>query len=144
MNGILFLQDRIVIPIGLRWLFLNKIHDAHLGSGQIETISLNTHVLAQLEQWHQETLCQECDLCRESQMIPANMPKFQVNATHPGETYGVDIAEIQGKQHHVSVCVDYISCCIFERELNSLHKTEVVKGSLSQSFCDVGAAWQDY
>ena len=31
VNGILFLQDRIVIPIGLRWLFLSKIHDSHLG-----------------------------------------------------------------------------------------------------------------
>ena len=31
MDGIIFLQNRIVIPIGLRWSFLSKIHDAHLG-----------------------------------------------------------------------------------------------------------------
>ena len=36
--------------------------------------------------------------------MPANVPKFQVNAIHPGETYGIDIAEIQGKQH--LVCMD--------------------------------------
>ena len=46
------------------------------------------------------------------------------------------IADIQGKQH--LVCVDYKSCCIFERELSSLHTTEVVK-ALKFIFCDISA-----
>ena len=67
--------------------------------------------------------------------MPANVPKFQVNAHHPRETYGNDVTEIQGKQH--LVCVDYKSCCIFERELHSLHTTEVVR-ALKSIFCDIG------
>ena len=59
-----------------------------------------------------------------------------LNATYPGKIYGIDIAEIQGRQH--LVCMDYKSCCIFERELNGLHTTEVVK-ALKSIFCDVGA-----
>ena len=31
VDGIIFLQNRIVIPMGLRNAFLQKIHDAHLG-----------------------------------------------------------------------------------------------------------------
>ena len=34
------------------------------------------------------------------------------------------------------MCVDYKSCCIFERELNGLHTTEVVK-ALKSIFCDI-------
>ena len=68
--------------------------------------------------------------------MPANVPKFQVNAMYPGEIYGIDIAEIWGKQH--LVCMDYKSCCIFERELNGLHTTEVVR-ALKSIFCDVSA-----
>ena len=30
-NGIIFLHGRVVIPIGLRQMFLSKIHDTHLG-----------------------------------------------------------------------------------------------------------------
>ena len=31
VDGVIFLQDRIVVPKGLRPIFLQKIHDAHLG-----------------------------------------------------------------------------------------------------------------
>ena len=68
--------------------------------------------------------------------MPANMPKFQVNVMYAGEIYGIDIADIQGRQH--LVCMDYKFCCIFERELNGLHTTEVVR-ALKSIFCDVGA-----
>ena len=31
VDGIIFLHDRIMVPISLRQVFLQKIHDAHLG-----------------------------------------------------------------------------------------------------------------
>ena len=34
--------------------------------------------------------------------MPANMPKFQVNAIHPGETYGIDVAEYKANN---TLCV---------------------------------------
>ena len=44
--------------------------------------------------------------------------------------------EIHGRSH--IVCVDYHTCCIFEREFQSLHSTDVIDG-LKSIFCDVGA-----
>ena len=69
-------------------------------------------------------------------MMPTNMPKFQVNTTHPSETYGIDVADIQGKSH--LVCVDYKSCCIFEHQISGLLTSEIVK-ALKSTFCDVRA-----
>ena len=75
MNGILFLQDRILVPIGLRWLFLNKIHDAHLGIAKFKLLG---QTLIYWPNWNNDVdkMCLECDLCRENQMMPANVPKF--------------------------------------------------------------------
>ena len=135
VSGVFFLQDRVVIHIGLRRQFLNKIHNAHLG---VVKLKLLARTLMYWPNWNNdvEKLCIECETCWENQEMPANMPEFQVNSTHPGEIYGIDIAEIQSRQH--LVCVDYKSCCIFERELNGLHTTEVVK-ALKSIFCDVSA-----
>ena len=60
--------------------------------------------------------------------------KFQVNATYPGEIYGIGVTDIQGKSH--LVCVDYKSCCIFKCQLSGLQTTEVIK-ALKFIFCDV-------
>ena len=68
--------------------------------------------------------------------MPANVPKFQVKANSPGEIYGIDVTEIHGKSH--IFCVDYFTCCIFERELRSLHSTDVID-ALKSTFCDVWA-----
>ena len=43
---------------------------------------------------------------------------------------------IKGKSH--LVCVDYKSCCIFERPLSTLHTSEIIN-ALKSIFCDVGA-----
>ena len=68
--------------------------------------------------------------------MPANIPKFQVKANSPGEINGIDIADIHGKSHIVRV--DYHTCFIFERELRSLHSTDVID-ALKSIFCGVGA-----
>ena len=84
-----------------------------------------------------EATCQNCTLCREHQAMPVNVPKFQVKANSPGEIYGIDVTvEIHGRSH--IVCVDYFTCCIFERELQSLHSVDVIE-ALKSMFCDVGA-----
>ena len=111
VDGVLFLQDRIVVPKGLRQTFLQKIHDAHLG---IVKSRLLGHTLMYWPNWNNdvETTCQTCDLCKEHQSMPVNIPKFQVKANFPGEIYGVDVMDIQGKPH--IILVDYYTCCIFE------------------------------
>ena len=81
-----------------------------------------------------KTMCQACEICRKNQAMPANTSKFKVKASHPGEIYGVDVTDIQGKPH--IVCVDYFSCCIFERQLKSLHSSDVIE-ALKSIFCDI-------
>ena len=135
VDGIIFLHDRIVVPIGLRQAFLKKIHDAHLG---VVKSRLLGRTLIYWPNWNADIkrICQTCDLCREKQNMPANIPKLQVTVSHPGEIYGIDIADIQGESH--LVCVNYCSCCIFERQLSNLHTSEIVK-ALKYIFCDIRA-----
>ena len=139
VDDIIFLHDRIVVPVELRQTFLRKIHDAHLG---IVKSKLLGRTLVYWPNWNVdvEKTCQTCDLCRENQSMPANVPKFKVTVSHPGKTYGVDVVDIQGKSH--LVLVHYHSYCIFERQLNSLHTTEIIKG-LKSIFCDIRAPDSD-
>ena len=134
VDGIIFLQNRNV-PIGLREAFLKKIHDAHLG---IVKSKLLGWTLIYWPNWNSdvETTCQNCTLCRENQPMPANIPKFQVKANSSGEIYGINITDIHGKPQ--IVCVNYHTC-IFERELRSLHSTDVID-ALKSIFCYVRAA----
>ena len=67
--------------------------------------------------------------------MPDNVPKYKVTASHIGETFGIDVANIKGKPH--LVCVDYKSCCIFEWPLSTLHMSEIIN-ALKLVFCDVG------
>ena len=135
VDGIIFLQDRIVVPMGLREAFLKKIHDAHLG---VVKSKLLEWTLVYWPNWNNdiETTCQNFTLCRENQSMPPNIPKYQVKANSPGEIYGIDVTDISGKSH--IVCVDYYTCCIFERKLQSLHSTDVID-VLKSIFCDIGA-----
>ena len=89
VDGIIFLQDRIVVPISLRQAFLQKVHDAHLG---IVKSRLLGQTLMYWPKWNNDikTMCQTCETCRENQAMPANTLKFKVKANHPGEIYGVE------------------------------------------------------
>ena len=135
VDGIIFLHDRIVVPIGLRQVFSQKIHDAYL---EVVKSRLLGWRLMYWSNWNHdiETMCQKCEACRENQSMPVNTPKFKVEANHQRETYGVDVTDFQGKPH--IVCVNYYSCCIFERQLKGLHSSDVIK-ALKCIFCDIGA-----
>ena len=121
--------------MGLQNAFLQKIHDAHLG---IVKSKLLGWTLVYWPNWNNdvEMTCQNCILCRENQSMLVNIPKFQVKANSAGEIYGIDVTEIHGRSH--IVYVDYFTCCIFERELQSLHSSDVIE-ALKLMFCDVGA-----
>ena len=110
LDGIIFLQNRIVVPMGLRKAFLQKIHDAHLG---IVKSKLLGWTLVYWPNWNSDVkiTCPNCTLCRENQSMPVNIPKFQVKASSPGEIYGIDVMDIHGRSH--IVCVDYYTFCIF-------------------------------
>ena len=71
VDGVIFLQDRIVIPKGLRQTFLQKIYDAHLG---IVKSRLLGRTLMYWPNWNNdvETTCETSDLWRENQSMPTD------------------------------------------------------------------------
>ena len=113
VDGIIFLQNRIVIPMGLQNTFLQKIHDAHLG---IVKSKLLGQILVYWPNWNSDvkTTCQNCTLCRKKIYVSKHT-QISSQGKFSREIYGIDIAEIHGRSH--IVCVNYFTCCIFEREL---------------------------
>ena len=96
----------------------SKVTWQSYGDNQNQIIGLNS--LIYWPNWNSDIdcICSECITCKENQQMPPNIPKFQVSAKGPGEVYGCDITDINGKQH--LVLVDYFSCCIFERKVANL------------------------
>ena len=137
VDGVIFFQNRIVVPIGLRRQFLNKLHDSHLG---IAKTKLMARTLVYWPRWNEDIdkLCAECSICHENQNMPANIPKFQVKAMYPGHIYGVDVADIGQHGQHL-VLVDYFSCAVFECKLKSLQSIDVID-ALKDMFCDIGTS----
>ena len=103
VNGIIFLQDWIMVPVGLQSEFLKRIHDVHLG---IVKLKLLARTLIYWPNWNEDiaNMCKDCTICRENQTMPNNIPKYKVTANHVGEVFGIDVADIKGKFH--LVCVD--------------------------------------
>ena len=135
VDGIIFFHNRIVVPIGLRRQFLNKLHDSHLG---IAKTKLMARMLVYWPKWNEDIdkLCAECSVCHENENMPANVPKFQVEAMYPGHIYGRDVADIGQHRQHL-VLVDYFSCAVFEHRLKSLQSSDVID-ALKDMFCDIG------
>ena len=90
-----------MVPIGLKWQFLNKLHESHMG---VVKLKLLARTLIYWPNWNDdiERVCSKCVTCKENQHMPPNVPKFQVSAKGPGEVYGCDVTDINGKQHLVS------------------------------------------
>ena len=135
VDEIIFLQEAIVVPVSLRQLFLQKIHQAHLGIIKSRLLGWTPIYWPNCNN-NVKTTCQSCDLCRKNQSMRANTLKFQVKANQTGEIYGVDVTDIHGKSH--IICIDYYTCCIFERQLKSLHSIDVIE-ALESIFCDIRA-----
>ena len=99
VDGVIFFQNRIVVPIGLKCQFLVKLHESHLGVVKLKLLARTLTGLTGM----MSSVCNECKTCRENQHMPPNIPNFQVNARVPGEVYSCDVTEIQGRQHIVVV-----------------------------------------
>ena len=135
VDGVIFFHNRIVMTIGLKRQFLNKLHDSHMG---IAKTKLMARTLVYWPRWNEdrEKLCAECNICHENQNMPANVPKFQVKAMYPGHIYGNDVAHIGQTHGQHLVLVDYYSCAIFECKLKSLQSSDVID-ALKDMFCDI-------
>ena len=84
-----------------------------------------------------EQLCKQCETCRKNQQDPpfSSNTSATVEAHYPGEVYGADVADIQGR-HHL-VVIDYYSTCIFEQPLPSLTSASIIL-AFKTIFADTG------
>ena len=73
VNGIIFIHNKIVVPIGLRSGLLMKLHDNHMG---IAKTRLLAHSLVYWPNWNSDInhICSECITCKENQQMPPNIP----------------------------------------------------------------------
>ena len=82
VDWIVGMDGRTMVPNDLRSQFLKKIHEPHLG------IVKSKHLAKNLVYWSGynsgiEAICKQCEQCRENQIMPQDVPKFQIQA---GET----------------------------------------------------------
>ena len=72
VDGIIFFQNRIVVPIGLKCQFLAKLHELHMG---VVKSKLLARTLVYWPNWNDdiEHVCNECKTCRENQHMPPNI-----------------------------------------------------------------------
>ena len=96
VDGVIFLQNRIVVPIGLKHQFITKLHESHMG---VIKSKLLARTLVYWPNWNDEIekTCAECEICHQNQHMPPNTPSFTVKSSYPGEVYGMDIVEIADK-----------------------------------------------
>ena len=136
IDGVIVLGNRIIIPAKLRSIVLREMLDAHLG---IVKTKLHTRqfvfwpgINADIEQ-----LCKQCERCRKNQLDPPFSPNTSatVEAHYPGEVYGTDVVDIQGK-HHL-VVINYYSTCIFEHPFPSLTSASIIL-AFKTIFADTG------
>ena len=130
------LGNRIIIPAKLRSIVLAEMHDAQLG-----IIKTKLHA-CRLVFWPGISadigqLYKQCETCRQNQQDPPFSPSTSVSVEghYPGEVYGADLADNQGK-HHL-VVIDYYSTYIFEQPLPSLTSASIFL-AFKTIFADTG------
>ena len=134
IDGVIVLGNRIIIPAKLRSIVKCMMPTL--------VLSKPNFMLADLCFWPGinadiEQLCKQCETCRQNQQYPPFSPNTSVSveAHYPGEVYGADIADIQGKYH--LVVIDYYSTCIFEFPLPSLTSASIIL-AFKTIFVDTG------
>ena len=76
VDGITFLQNRIVVPIELKHQFITKLHESsHLG---VVKSKLLARTLVYWPRWNEDIkqVCAECETCCQNQHMPQNTPQF--------------------------------------------------------------------
>ena len=89
VDDVIFFQNRIVVPIGLKCQFLAKLHESHLG---VVKSKLLARTLIYWPNWNDdvEPVCNE--YVERTNICLQIFSKFQVNARGLGEVYGCDVS----------------------------------------------------
>ena len=134
VDGIILLEDHIVVPVTLREQFLKALHYTH--QGITKTLArARSHAYWPGIAHDVLKLCRECEICAEDHAYPSLSNVNHADAHGPAFKYGADIGEINGRPH--LIVVDYYSFTVFEHPLTSLNTTSVIT-AFKTIFSDTG------
>ena len=83
VDGVIFLQNRIVVPIGLKHQFITKLHESHMG---VVKSKLLARTLVYWPNWNDE-IKKTCAECRTS-TCPTTLPVLLLNLVIQGRCMG--------------------------------------------------------
>ena len=102
VDGVILLEDCIVVPASLCEKFLSALHYTHQGISKTLARARSNAYWPGLD--HDVLkLCRECDICAEDHADPSITSTSHSKAFSPGFKYGADISEIDGYPHLIVV-----------------------------------------
>ena len=134
-DGIMYNNERLIIPKSMRKEVKKKLHAAHLGHDSMMRRARRTIYWPGMTD-EVKQLAENCDACNRRK--PANQKeKLQQHeeGNAPWEKVGIDFFEI--KDHHYLVVVDYYSTYIEVEYMKSTTSTQTIK-KLKQTFARWG------
>ena len=119
-QGVVFYQDRIVVPIALRKQMLSDLHEGHMGITKTLKFAKESLFWPGMSQ-SIENLISNCELCNKYYRSNIKEPIIQHDIPlRAFEKVGCDVLEYQGKNY--LVLIDYFSkwiCCKYLSSKNS-------------------------
>lgn len=131
VKGILFRNERIVIPASLRKEMVRRVHEGHLGVDKCQRRARGVMWWPGMAR-DVERAVLACETCQRHRVAPAREP-LQPHAVPelPWEVLAGDIFEFRGKQY--LLVVDYFSKFVEISHLGNLQSSTVIE-SLKQMF----------
>jgi len=124
-DDLLFLDDRLIIPVQMQKQILTKLHESHLGLSKTMNLA-KTSVFWLGMRNHIEDLIGSCTACKENMSIPQKQPLLQSEVPlYPFQIISSDIFHYQGKNY--LMFVDHYSKWFTVDRLQGLHSREVIE-----------------
>lgn len=134
-KGLVFLNDKLVIPTTLRMSILNKLHEGHIGMSKMKQLARKMYYWPKIDH-HIEEYVRKCFICQTYQnnntkepLIPHEIPNL------PFSKLGIDIMEFKRKSYLV-IC-DYFSKWLEIRPISSKSANSIIN-VLIDVFCCFG------
>lgn len=124
VDGVIFKNNLVLIPLSLRQEMLNIIHDGHMGIDRCKRRArevlfwpgLSTDI---------ERYVRRCSVCRENLNTPSREPMLPLEIPRlPWNKVGADIFEYQKKYY--LIIVDYYSSFVEVAKLNNISSSTVI------------------
>lgn len=134
-NGLLFYNDRLIVPESKRQEVLLKLHDSHLGLTKLMQRAKQVLYWPKMSE-DIKSLVLKCTACHEYAIGPKTEPLIPTPVPdYPFQVIGTDLFHADGKDYLVTV--DYYSKWIAIDELKGTRSADVIE-KLERILCDFG------